>query len=183
MKVGLYELPDLLNPEACDAIIDYCKDKVYPMKRLNGFRSAYGMWLNPATHTGMERIISTIQDCIRLVSGLDISHQEHLHVIRYTDGGEYQPHWDYFHEGDNRIDKGGNRMYTFLFYLNDNYKGGETKFTLLDKVVEPKSGKLILWNNLNEDGDRNVMSKHAGLPVEDGEKWIITCWVRERPYK
>ena len=62
MKVGLYELPDLLNPEACDSIIDYCKDKVEPLNKLNGFRSAYGMWLNPATHTGMERIIRTIQD-------------------------------------------------------------------------------------------------------------------------
>ena len=183
MKIGIFELPNFLTSEVCDTIISYCQDKIYPMDKLNGFRDAYGMWLNKDSHTEIKRIINTLEDYISFETDLEVVNQEQLHVIKYAKGGEYQPHHDYFHEGDNRIDKSGNRMYTFLFYLNDNYKGGETKFTLLDKVIEPKRGKLIFWNNLNEDGNRNVMSEHAGLPVEDGEKWIITCWVRERSYK
>jgi prolyl 4-hydroxylase len=141
------------------------------------------MWFNQGSHPEINRIINTLEDYISLETELEVVNQERLHVIKYEQGGEYQPHWDYFKEGDNRLNQSGNRIYTFIFYLNDNFKGGGTKFTLLDKVIEPKKGKLIFWNNLNENGSRNIVSKHAGLPVDDGEKWIMTCWVRERPYK
>lgn len=181
MKIGIFELPNFLNAEACDNLIAYCKDKVYPMDKLNGFRDAYGMWLNQDFHTEIGRIINTLEDYISFETELEVVNQERLHVIKYEQGGEYQPHWDYFHADDSRLNQSGNRIYTFIFYLNDNFKGGGTQFPLINRFIEAEKGKLVFWNNLNEDRSRNTLSKHAGLPVDDGEKWIMTCWVREKP--
>ena len=34
--------------------------------------------------------------------------------------------------------------------------------------------------NINEDGDPEPLTLHAGLPTTQGEKWIFSQWVRDR---
>ena len=65
-----------------------------------------------------------------------------------------------------------------MVYLNDVPKGGGTKIFAIDKVIMPQKGRAIIWNNLHPDGSVNYDTLHAGLPVEDGEKFIITKWFR-----
>jgi hypothetical protein len=40
-----------------------------------------------------------------------------------------------------------------------------------------------LYQKHHHAGDlmNNIHSEHAGMPVLEGEKWIITVWVREQP--
>jgi prolyl 4-hydroxylase len=75
---------------------------------------------------------------------------------------------------------GGQRVYSCLFYLNDGFMGGETEFPIKKIKVVPKTGRLLIWRNINPDGELDHESLHAGLPVIDGTKWIIIIWVREK---
>jgi len=61
---------------------------------------------------------------------------------------------------------------------NDVEQGGGTRFFAIDKTFQPQQGRAIVWNSLYPDGSVNRNTLHAGLPVEKGEKIIITKWFR-----
>ena len=67
---------------------------------------------------------------------------------------------------------------------NDDYTGGETRFPKLDVSVKGATGELVRFNNTDEDMQPLRASLHEGVPVESGEKWLLSKWVRERstPY-
>ena len=69
-----------------------------------------------------------------------------------------------------------------MIYLNEPAAGGATGFKLLDMQVAPKLGRLLVWNNMALDGSPNPWTMHSGEPVEDGVKYIVTKWYRERPF-
>jgi len=67
-----------------------------------------------------------------------------------------------------------------MVYLNDVLKGGGTRFPSINKTFLPIRGQAVLWNSLLPSGDPNPISMHAGLPVKEGEKIVITKWFRTR---
>ena len=121
------------------------------------------------------------------------AHYEETSVIRYEKGQEYKIHHDYFHHDDPDFEgsfrNGGHRIATALFILDGKCKGGETYFPHMNHLrIKPKTGRCIIWQNIfmSEVFGRpriqyNTESEHAGLPVESGEKWIATKWIREAP--
>ena len=117
---------------------------------------------------------------------MPIENQEAIHVVNYKIGGEYKEHHDFFHatseDFNSHVSRGGQRSYSLLFYLNDDFDGGETKFVKDNLIIKPKQGKLLMWTNLNENGSLDYDSKHAGLPVLSGEKWIAIVWVRQNKF-
>lgn len=74
----------------------------------------------------------------------------------------------------------GERKRSLLLYLNTPVKGGGTRFRALDKTIEARVGRLVVWNNLLPTGKCNFAMIHAGLPVEEGTKTILVSWERER---
>ena len=73
----------------------------------------------------------------------------------------------------------GHATLTFIFYLNDNFTGGETDFPKRNIKAKPKTGKAVLFFNLNDDNTgRRDKSFHAGLPPNTGEKWMCNKWIR-----
>jgi len=61
--------------------------------------------------------------------------------------------------------------------------GGATAFPKAGVTVQPKSGRAVVFDNLREDGSPEPDSLHAGLPVERGEKWLATLWIRQGQYR
>jgi prolyl 4-hydroxylase len=127
-------------------------------------------------------LIRKIAQGIASFTGIPESHQEPLQVLRYLPGGEYRPHFDSFAAGAPTLQEGGNRQKTMIIYLNAVAEGGETSFPELGITVRPVPGCGILFNNLDASEQRLQLSLHAGNPVVQGEKWIATCWIRQRPY-
>jgi prolyl 4-hydroxylase len=111
-------------------------------------------------------------------------------VINYFESEEYKYHYDaYDNEETDKYEKltkeRVNRLRTVLVYLNDVEEGGETGFDSLDEYngtikVSPKKGRMVVFNNVNDDGSLNKKSRHAGLPIIKGEKWAFNLWLRER---
>ena len=98
----------------------------------------------------------------------------------YKVNEEYKEHTDYFKDlTKEHVPERGNRTWTFMVYLNKPTKGGETKFPKYDITITPEVGKAVYWNSLHPDGSGNEDSLHAGCPVLEGEKYIITKWFRQ----
>jgi len=114
------------------------------------------------------------------------AYSELLHLLRYENGQEYRPHRDYL--PTNLIlplSEGGpgQRDFTVIVYLNDIAEGGETEFVDLGKKIAPKTGRVLAFRNLHDDGTPDMRTLHAGLPVKSGTKWIATMWFHQGVFR
>jgi hypothetical protein len=131
-------------------------------------------------------VIHAINARISKVTDEPISHQEYLGVLRYERGQEYKPHSDYFLPGldgtNPEVERAGQRIKTFLIYLNEGYGGGEIEFIKLGLKLKGRKGDGTMFVNVSSDGGPHRMSLHAGRPVTEGVKWLSTLWIRDRDY-
>ena len=117
--------------------------------------------------------------------GLPLSHMEGATVLHYAPGERMTPHYDfvdprtpsYAHE----IDRNGQRVLTFLVYLNEDYPGGETDFPQLNVRYKGQRGDGLYFINAHPTGEPDVRMLHAGLPPLSGEKWLLSQFVRSHP--
>lgn len=123
-------------------------------------------------------------------AGLELVEAEQLIVLRYAPGQEYKPHRDYLPPASIARDgpQAGNRRRTICVYLNPVAAGGATAFPFAGLQVEPLPGRAVVFDNMIYDdaspqGRPDPDSLHAGMPVEAGEKWLATLWIRERRYR
>jgi len=131
-------------------------------------------------------VVEAVCHRIAQASGEDISQQEILGVLCYQPGQEYKPHSDFLKPdvlGNNpEVDRAGQRIKTFLIYLNEGFEGGETEFPKLGLALKGKKGDGILFSNVTDSGQESTLSFHAGRPVLGGEKLITTMWIRDKKY-
>ena len=114
----------------------------------------------------------------RCVSRTDrpIENCEQLQVLRYKEGGHYNPHQDVFYQDKNK------RLYTFIIALNDEYEGGETAFPVINEKYKLKAGDALFFHTLDNYGLDTTDALHGGQPVKSGEKWVCNLWVHKYPY-
>ena len=135
---------------------------------------------------GQDAIISRIEERVARLTNIPLNHGEGLQILHYDFAQEYQPHFDFFEpqteEEARMLQESGNRVETLIFYLNEPEEGGATYFPQLKLSIHPKKGSVIRFGYLGSDGVPDRRSEHAGLPIVKGEKWIMTKWLRERPF-
>ena len=114
----------------------------------------------------------------RCVSRTDrpIENCEQLQVLRYREGGHYNPHQDVFYQDKNK------RLYTFIIALNDEYEGGETAFPVINENYKLNAGDALFFHTLDNYGLDTSDALHGGEPVKSGEKWVCNLWVHKFPY-
>ena len=114
----------------------------------------------------------------RCVSRTDrpIENCEQLQVLRYKEGGHYNPHQDVFYQDKNK------RLYTLIIALNDDYEGGETAFPNLNEKYKLNAGDALFFHTLDNYGLDTSDALHGGQPVKSGEKWVCNLWVHKYPY-
>ena len=180
----IYEIKKFLTKRECDLLIAEIKKKLRPSTIASSgeydatYRTSKTCDLGNIESKFMSDIDRKICDFI----GINSTYGETLQGQHYLKGDEFKVHTDYFEEEQlKEYDKGrGQRTYTFMIYLNEDLQGGETEFPELNSIFEPKIGKALIWNNLNEDGSINRNTMHQAHPVTHGEKTIITKWFREK---
>lgn len=116
-----------------------------------------------------------------MLTNLPQQNQEHIQIVQYDEGGRFDNHFDVCTSTDanncQAMNSGaGERKATLLFYLNDEFSGGETVFPDIGFVSKPKKGKAILFWNTNSSEKVLWQSKHRGNSVQGGNKWIATIW-------
>jgi hypothetical protein len=111
--------------------------------------------------------------------------QEPLMSIQYfgrgyndTEPDRYTPHCDGKCDGKQHIY--GARMATMVIYCTIPDRGGFTNFQNANVHVKPSQGSAIFFSYIDPltNMSDNGFTQHSGCPVYDGEKKIITQWVR-----
>lgn len=117
--------------------------------------------------------------------GLPSTHFEPTYLLHYAPGQQFAPHHDYLDTSQPglaaELSQRGQRVATFLIYLNDDYDGGETDFPTLKLRHKGKTGDAFVFANVDPALNPDPRTLHAGLPPTRGEKWLLSQWVRNRP--
>lgn len=127
-------------------------------------------------------VTSLVQMRMAACTGIPLRHLEPLTVLHYAEGEEIADHYDFIdpQSGNYELElaQGGQRIITFLIYLNDDYSGGETAFPELNVRHKGRLGEGLFFVNSLEDYSADMRSLHAGRPVASGEKWIVSQFIR-----
>lgn len=103
-------------------------------------------------------------------------------ALHYRTGEEYRPHFDFFDVSSpalaEDVARAGQRIATFLIYLNEDFDGGETDFPRLNIRYRGNRGDALLFRSV-ENGKPDQRTLHAGLAPTRGEKWLYSQWIRE----
>lgn len=185
-RIDMFEVPDFLTAAECAELVAMIDADVKPSTSLsdgsdNQVRTSATCKL-AADHPLVARVAARIAGLL----GLRLSHAETLQGQRYLQGQHFRVHNDYFASGQPYSDavasEGGQRSWTAMAYLNQPEQGGATEFPLVPLSIAPRTGLLLVWNNVDAAGQSNPWSHHAGMPVEAGTKYVLTKWFREREW-
>jgi hypothetical protein len=116
--------------------------------------------------------------------GIPIEHMEAPAVLHYDVGEQINNHYDFINPQTpgyvDEIARRGERVVTFLVYLNDAYAGGETEFPKLALKHKGTTGEGLFFVNALASGEPDLRTLHAGRPPTSGEKWIVSQFIRNR---
>jgi hypothetical protein len=125
----------------------------------------------------------------RLAQGcrVPLNHFEAPAVLHYEVGEQITPHFDFVDprvpDYAQQIGTQGQRLFTFLIYLNDAYEGGETAFPELGIVHRGTQREGLLFRNIDAQDHPDMRTLHAGRPPTSGEKWLFSQFIRRSPVR
>lgn len=181
---------ELLSPAECMWLRTAARPALRPSRILDpatGRPRPDPVRTGTTTYFGAARLDVTtarLAERMALLAGRPAAHAEPLAVLRYLPGEQYRQHHDGL--GSTALARdpfgaAGNRAATVLAYLGTPAQGGATFFPMLGLRVEPRVGRLLVFENLGPAGQPAPASLHAGEPVQRGVKWLASLWLRERP--
>jgi prolyl 4-hydroxylase len=183
---------DVLSGDECERLIDIGRARVQRSSVVDpnsgneitiNERNSDGAFVNASTDT----LVDTLDRRLAELFAHPVENGEDLHILRYDIGGEYRPHYDYFPEEQagsrHHMSRGGQRVATVILYLNDVARGGDTTFPDSGLAIHPRRGCALYFEYVNELGQSDPKTLHAGTPVEEGEKWIATKWIRRGRFR
>jgi prolyl 4-hydroxylase len=184
---------NVLSPALCEHIVSLAENKGLGDNLINRdgdyiqdeIRTSKGTFFSYGDNDVLDGVIEALSD----MCGLPPTRLEPLNVQRYEPGQEYKPHYDAFlldEMGEmpksSRTKEAGNRCTTIVCYLNTVANGGGTVFPVLGFSVQAVQGRVLMFGSLDENKLVHPSSLHMGLPPEEGDKWIITLFFREKDF-
>ena len=125
-------------------------------------------------------VVLLVRQRIAATIGVPVGALENSQVLHYDVGEQFARHFDYLDPTLPEVAERGQRIVTFLIYLNDGFDGGETDFPRLGLRHKGGPGDALYFGNLDPAGAPDPRTLHAGLPPTRGEKWLFSQWVRNR---
>jgi prolyl 4-hydroxylase len=134
--------------------------------------------------TDVELLDVLLQAKMSSACGVPMNHMEAPAVLHYGRGEEASNHYDFVNPATpdyaGEIARNGQRVVTFLVYLNDDYEGGETAFPTLGFSHKGRRGQGLFFVNAHADMQPDRRMLHAGRAPSSGEKWIVSQFIRSR---
>jgi len=184
-------LGNVLDADECRTLIEMARPRLEPSTLVDlktgqdvvsDKRASWGMFFRLAEND----FIARIDRRLSLLMNLPLENGEGLQVLHYPNGAGSEPHFDYLQPTNaaNResIQRSGQRVSTLVTYLNDVPAGGQTVFPALGWAVSPLRGNAVYFEYGDDSGRVDARSLHASAPVTQGEKWVVTKWMRQRRF-
>lgn len=179
---NLVVVENLLAVQECEHIIDLSGPRLVPSVVVDpntGVQSPHPIRTSAGTVLGPIQQDLVIHAINMRIAALTYSQQdqgEPLAVLRYSVGQQYREHHDCLPDEKNQ------RISTLIAYLNDDYNGGATYFPEIDTSIQGRRGDAVLFHNVLPNGHVDHSSRHAGMPVTLGTKWVCTRWIRRETF-
>jgi hypothetical protein len=93
-------------------------------------------------------------------------HHTHFRINKYSTGGFMSEHSDNIHHSHGQ--QYGYPLVSVIFYLNNDYEGGE--FFVAEKEFVTEKGSAIIFPS-------NFMFPHKVKEITKGTRWSIISWV------
>lgn len=181
-NLPIYKIDNFVSPDICSQIIDFVEsEKYWFIYSPSGKKTVY------LPNPGPPEFIVKLNNTMHQILNIPIANGEVMQCQIYEKGMQIEPHYDFYNpliEKDKEsLKKCGQRTWTMILYLNEVEKGGETHFIVPNIKIKPEPGKLVFWNNLDDNHQPNYNSIHTGLQINSGKKYILTKWFREYSIK
>lgn len=180
-------VPDLAPLPACKWLIGRARGRLQPAlvydavsheNQIHPMRTNTMALFDYATYDVVQFLL---QARMSLTCGYPMQHFETPMILHYAVGQEIKKHFDFIDANApdyaEQIREQGQRMVTFLLYLNDDYDGGETTFPELGIVNRGTAGSGLYFVNAYPDLRPDRRMVHTGSPPLRGEKWIVSQFI------
>jgi hypothetical protein len=131
-------------------------------------------------------VLLLVRERIAALTKLPTIAMEPPRIFHYALGQEIKPHYDRCGDGVGGYGRDGgylgDRIATFLLYLNDGFEGGELDFPKAGFRYKGAKGDAVYFAHVEPSGKPDPLSLHAGLPIRRGEKWVLSQWIHDRPF-
>jgi prolyl 4-hydroxylase len=187
----VHVIEDFIKPAVCDWIIARARGR---LTRARVYDSLNRTDLVSATRTNsvanlsltsVELLDLLLQVRMSVACRQPMRHFEAPAVLHYAMGEQNIDHFDFVDPATpdyaQEIARNGQRVVTFLVYLNDDYDGGETAFPRLGFSHKGRRGEGLFFVNALPDMQPDLRMLHSGQPTTRGEKWIVSQFIRSRP--
>lgn len=84
-------------------------------------------------------------------------------ILKYGKGQKFTNHIDDHPDYHRRV--------STVYYMNDNYTGGEINFPRFDITFKPKANQMIVFPS-------TYVYNHSVSPVIEGERYAVVSWLR-----
>lgn len=84
-------------------------------------------------------------------------------ILKYGKGQKFVNHIDDHQDFHRRL--------SLVYYINDDYKGGEIVFPRFDITYKPNANELLLFPS-------TYVYNHSVLPVVEGTRYAVVSWLR-----
>jgi hypothetical protein len=213
---AIYRISGFFSPDELDAALAHVQSihlepsgvgGTTETTRFSQSRTSAQAWIGDGSDTPLFR---RIRERALSLTNSHAGLAEHTQVVRYEEGQHYLPHYDWLDAGMNTYyARGGNRLATLLYYLNDVPSGGHTVFPYVNSTrhpdahswssmeavgcdpdgeglkVFPVKGDVVLFYNLLPggqmvgEGDR--LTLHGGCdPTHGSIKYLANQWIRNK---
>jgi len=180
-------IPDLAPVPACQWLIGRARGRLGPalvydaVDRSNKVHPMRTNTMALFSYSNFDVVQFLVQARMSATCGYPMQHFEAPMVLHYSVGQQITPHFDFIDaqavDYAEQIREQGQRMITFLLYLNNEYEGGETTFPELGIVHRGTAGHGLFFINAHPDLSPNRKMLHTGSPPTAGEKWIVSQFI------
>lgn len=116
-------------------------------------------------------IMSCYENYMKPLYNAKIMSIEPTQFLGYPVGGHYIAHNDSENYEGGKWVRLAPRDISILYYLNDNYTGGELEFPGLGLTIKPKKGMMIAFPSYKE-------FVHKVHPVKTGFRYSLVSWLQ-----
>jgi predicted 2-oxoglutarate/Fe(II)-dependent dioxygenase YbiX len=117
-----------------------------------------------------------VDELVEPFYGVEIDYWESPDILIYPPGGFYVPHNDaesVVHDEERFVwewRRTFDRDISVVWYLNDDFAGGELLFTLFPLTVQPATGMVLTFPSSHEYA-------HTTKPVISGTRYAVVTWM------
>ncbi len=186
----IWTAENFTTPELCAWLVSRGKDNLRPSMMFDGQKTVFLAIRNcsdfPFTLVDGGVVLLLLRIRISLLTGLTVEQMEPPQIFHYALGQEIKAHYDSLYDREHPYGRDGtyqgDRLATFLMYLNDDYEGGDLDFVKVGFSYKGKTGDGLFFASMRE-GKPDPQSLHGARPITQGEKYIFSQWIHDRPFK